>query len=129
MTRTLSRRGFLQTCLVTAGGTGAYLLLFDTASHGDTKDLANTLGAKFRHLASVKLIGHEYLRLAPEENDLDRLGELLGPSFSWKSLRQSIKDDYRHGRLVNLQGWPISISAARVYAVVALAHPVPESIE
>jgi hypothetical protein len=49
--------------------------------------------------------------------------QLRGPSLSLESLRNEIKDDFRHGRLVNLQGWPIKISAARAYAMCALTRP------
>ena len=81
------------------------------------------LGGNFQDLESVKLIGREYLRRTPEENNLDRLIELLGPARNLDSLRQTVRNDYRQQRLVNLQGWPISVSAVRAYAVVALTQP------
>jgi len=118
MMATISRRSFL----LTASGTGVCLLLSNACSKNDANAPAMMLGGNFQDLASVKLIGREYLKLTPEENNLDRLIELLGPARNWESLRQTVRNDFRHDRLVNLQGWPISVTAARTYAVVALAE-------
>ena len=119
MTGTISRRSFL----LTAGGSGVCLLLSNACLKNDARDPAMMLGGNFQDLESVKLIGREYLRRTPEENNLDRLIELLGPARNLDSLRQTVRNDYRQQRLVNLQGWPISVSAVRAYAVVALTQP------
>jgi len=127
MTRAISRRGFLVTCLVTAGGACLYLLLSDTSAPGGTKEILVKLSGNFRDLTSVRLVGEEYLKQVPEENDLDRLLELLGPELSSGALRRDVKEDYRHSRLVKLKGWLISISEARIYAVVAISRPTSGS--
>ena len=38
-------------------------------------------------------------------------------------IEQDIREDYRQGRLVNLSGWHLSRTEARIYALASLQGP------
>ena len=82
-------------------------------------------------IASMKAIGQAYLMHCPEEHSRRILLELLGaehgarpadgaPRLSWESLRLSIRQDFRTGNLVFLDGWTFSRTEARFYALAAV---------
>jgi hypothetical protein len=96
--------------------------------------LRRTLTRLVPNVESATIVGHEYLRLAPRERNvplllmrlgwenptarssLSRLGELrLG-----RMIHRRISDDFREERTVNLRGWVVSRTEARLCALVAL---------
>ncbi len=81
------------------------------------------------HPQSVRLIGERYLRISPDENEeLVLIQEILGQeleevdSFSalkaWLDERRSA--DFERGVTVIINGWVLSRSEARLYALFAL---------
>ena len=88
-----------------------------------------------RHKESARIIGLEYLRGAPQEAHVQTLIDLLSSDFTQSPigphksdttrlrefLRLQTQQDFEAGRIVRLQGWMISVTEARLCALVALA--------
>lgn len=81
------------------------------------------------HSASVlaaRSLGREYLRLSPEEADPAVLLEKLvrrgamrdGGSSFLRALERAVRLDFEGGKLVRLDGWILSTSEARFYALL-----------
>lgn len=88
----------------------------------------------FGHLesrASAAWIGLEYLREYPSENNIRVLGESLDflAKYDLKNISdqdamslyaERISQDFESGDVVNLEGWILSKTEARVFALLAL---------
>ena len=88
-------------------------------------------------LAAAGRLGRVYLAAHPAELDLERLvDEVLRPmrlpggadaidsppaAVLIARVRRVVIDDYLAGRIVNIDGWVLSITEARLYALAALA--------
>ena len=88
-------------------------------------------------MAAAGRLGRSYLTAHPTELDLQRLvDDVPGPlrlasgTDSIDSIpkavliaraRRVVIDDYRTGRVVDIDGWVLSITEARLYALAALA--------
>jgi hypothetical protein len=112
--------------LPTAAGRRA---LGDSPSQGSNATLLNVL----KHPERAAIVGREYLRLRPEDNDERRLTELLGLTESHATeLRQSDvltmrckfllrhQHDFRTGKVVNFHGWILSATELRLCALLHL---------
>lgn len=90
--------------------------------------LAEALVRLFRHRASARLIGREYLRLYPEEADRDWLLHSVGPDVGSadgvnklkRVLQQKRRDDFCRGEVVMLKGCLMSRTELRLCALAAL---------
>ena len=88
-------------------------------------------------MAAAGRLGRSYLAAHPAEVDFQRLadgvvGPLLLPTAAYAvnstpeseliaSARRLVVDDYVAGRIVDIDGWVVSITEARLYALAALA--------
>ncbi|MGB5334331.1 MAG: hypothetical protein WBN07_01830 [Woeseiaceae bacterium] len=88
-------------------------------------------------IAAGGRLGRAYLTAHPDELDLQRLvNGVLGPmrlsggadaidsipeAVLIARVRRVVIDDYLAGRIVNIDGWVLSITEARLYALAALA--------
>lgn len=131
-----SRRNFLRLLL---GLSGLVLMhpittLLKFGKTGQSEILAGKLANFFRDKKSATVIGLEYLRSYPAERDV---GLLLDRIFSTRSkLRSEIagavtdrhrrvlamqtREDFECGRVVEVQGWILSLTEVRLCALVAL---------
>lgn len=82
--------------------------------------------------AAAAALGRIYLALHPDEADLGPLREHLharsrAPASDGVSLRaqieQQLRMDYLRGDLVEVDGWLLSRTEARLYALAALSDP------
>jgi hypothetical protein len=96
--------------------------------------LALKLAKFFVHKDSASMVGREYLRSVPEEEDarllvdlicsgqVGRRETLLGADL--KELREWLRGqqrlDFEHGRIVKVQGWILSETEVRLCALAAL---------
>ena len=87
--------------------------------------------------AAAGLLGRAYMTAHPAELDVQRLVDgVLGPmrlsggadaidstpeAELIARIRRVVIDDYLAGRIVNIDGWVLSITEARLYALAALA--------
>jgi len=98
-----------------------------------TRDRADTsahrLTAIFRDRRCARSIGAEYIRGCPVEADkrllVSLMGEKAGPALPLEELRTEIqaqiRDDFTHGRVVQVQGWVLSCTEARLCALSTLS--------
>lgn len=129
-----SRRRFL----VLASSVGAAALLGPRAlgalEASFTERLEERLSGLFRETESVRFVGLEYLRAAPEENSVDALigslaagvegGRRTLETTSGDGMRallaRRMRDDFGAGETVELRGWILSRTEVRLAAIAAL---------
>lgn len=74
-------------------------------------------------------IGKIYLKQHPGETDESRLTKLLSESISLEKgaivafINQKIKEDYKTGRIVTIDGWILSVTEGRQCALYSLTQP------
>ncbi len=100
--------------------------------HGIETQLVGLIHSK----QAAARVGWEYLRQRPSEADRRKLTALLIRGMprpnafpltafipeslkSWLNTQQ--REDFQRGRIVALQGWRLSVTEARLYALVALS--------
>jgi hypothetical protein len=127
-------------CLRMFLGLGAVLLLRRTDAFGTmtSSSTGHSLSAKLSNVfydrKSATVIGLEYLRHTPMEADVRRLTNLICSRWQGRYddiahadtarikellLRQQ-REDFEKGRTVNVQGWILSETEARLCALAAL---------
>lgn len=123
----LNRRQFLQISL----GLGiACWLGAPTVNHPSTRaeQVTGNLAALLRHQASAQIIGQHYLQRYPHEANADRLFSLITAGLDQSvdvqqvrtQLSQKIRQDFADERVVNLQGWLLARTEARLCALATL---------
>jgi hypothetical protein len=132
----VTRRNFLRTLFFL----GATVLLrradVSVATAGSHADdwLSSRLANFFHNKESARAIGLEYLRIVPAEANVRRLTHLIGSSWYQpydetahadigkikKILLRQQREDFEKGRIVELQGWILSQTEARLCALAAL---------
>jgi hypothetical protein len=72
-------------------------------------------------------IGAAYLAAHPEEHSRSVLYRLLEPVLSGQTaepiaaLQQQVRADYMHNAVVSVTGWVLSVTEARLYALIAVS--------
>jgi len=79
----------------------------------------NPLDGLFSDLGSAKRIGARYLKSYPHEANRDRLLSSVAEHRS--ALMLAIRSDYRSGRTLEIEGWQLSLTEARICALAALS--------
>lgn len=132
----LTRRSFLQTALgLAALGWLQPLRALQRISGWHQPDpLAPRLTAMFTQPASAAVVGQAYLRATPEETHERRLvslvcrqlaggrtGVALGDRASLREqVREAQRQDFANGRVVQVEGWVLARTEARLCALAAL---------
>jgi hypothetical protein len=97
--------------------------------------LAMRLANFFAHKHSARIVGSEYLRCTPRETDIDLLVNLICAPWAGRykeltsvdggKLRELLtlqqRQDFEHGRIVNVQGWILSETEVRLCALAVLS--------
>jgi hypothetical protein len=117
----LTRRVFLSASLTVGLGTSLQLLLSCRSEDGTETRIVLELTGHFSDLESIRRVGREALQKLPEGADRARLLVNVVPQRSSEALRQEIQEQYAAGDTVKLGGWPIALTEARIYALVALS--------
>jgi hypothetical protein len=139
MSLRFSRRTFLAGLAAGIVGAAIGLRLYWTG--GSAARDAQRLAGLLRHADSAALLGRLYLAGAPREADPARLVTLIGaaqgPALTPIStatdealragLEERIRTDFITGNRVAVGGWLLSITEARLCALVSLEHPVSET--
>ena len=130
----LTRRGFLSmTCAIVATGFTGLRDLF-AANNESRNPLASKLVNVFQDKESAAAVGREYLRIAPVEADALKLIELIcagrperyaelnraGMGKVRSILLHQQREDFDKGGIVNVKGWILSETEARLCALAAL---------
>lgn len=125
-----SRRGFLLTVV------SAALALAGCGEQGSTQSAASLppwLPGAVGDVDAAARLGRVYLADHPHERQLDTLLSAIDAALGGDAgsggrdpqqvlgrLQEVVGADYRRGAAVNVQGWVLSFTEARVYAVLAL---------
>lgn len=96
----------------------------------DPTALAAALAGRLRRLEAVRAVGRAVVGEHPGEADESQLAEFLATALEWspelsaeeldRRLGERIRDDFRQGRLLFVDGWRLSATEARMAALVAL---------
>jgi hypothetical protein len=132
----LTRRGFLRmTCAIVAMLPTRLPELFAVTLASSGRDrLVSKLDGFFHDKDSARAVGREYLRIAPLEADTLKLTAFICAhrqerydelNFASMGKVRSIllhqqREDFDKGRTVNVQGWILSETEARLCALTAL---------
>jgi hypothetical protein len=114
--------------------------LVDFFATGPRSEMVKKITGFYRHKEDAALIGLEYLDSAPDEADSDKLIDLLchGDSENYRRLADADWNeahaiilaqqhmDFSRGRIVDVSGWLLSETEARVCALTALAISATE---
>lgn len=130
-----SRRRLLLRALIgiAAGGLGGCAATLSTGAAADRP--GQWLGALVGDGAGMTRFGRAYLAQFPAEGDLDLLWAALhgvlarqgaepsgtiDPERAFGHLDRVVRDEYRRGVVVDVDGWLLSRSEARLYAAATL---------
>jgi hypothetical protein len=140
----LSRRSLMTTAV---GGGVAWLLgcvsfLVDSRSRVGSISGSSTFATLWGDLSCPKTIGKACLKALPAVeasqgclmraifgDTRDAGDDCLSASVLVQSIRQRSRDDFRDGRIVTVDGWMLSLTETRVYALAALHPPPREAVE
>ena len=126
----LSRRAIFR-WLVLSGVAAALLYLFRgewMARSSSAPVRADGRGGLFTARQSARTVGAKYLDLRPDEADVSILAQALrlpdrDPAHAIATNRERLfaqhREDFRQGRMVQLNGWYLSVTELRL---CALAH-------
>ena len=123
MSAKLTRRGLLSLI------PGGLALLLPRASPGRDRARARAVCALFGDPGSAARVGRAYLDSVPSERDLDRLLALLDPpqAAGLEALRawaaSSVSRDFERGDAVDVGGWQLARTEARLCALCELVTP------
>ena len=111
----LSRRRFVLGGLVLIGGAS-----LSSCGDPDRRRSINRWDALLESRGivgdEVEAVGEAYLEAQSEERGLDALLARL-PEPQWAAIEQAIEADYREARTVDLLGWNLARTEARLYAL------------
>jgi hypothetical protein len=134
MTSGHGRRRFLAH-LLSLGALGASPPGARAASNPAPDDpVASMLSRLLGHRESAVVVGRAYLRLAPDARDPARLVDLLSASCDGlaldadvdtlrRRLGHRIRRDFTEDRVVDVDGWRLSLTEARLCGLAALLLP------
>jgi hypothetical protein len=118
----LNRRVFLSASLTVAVGGSLQLLLSCRSEDGTETRALIELTRHYSDLESIRRVGREALQKLPGEIDIASLIDDVVPTRLPEALRGEIREQYEAGKTLLLGGWPIALTEARIYALVALAR-------
>lgn len=91
-------------------------------SHVRRDTRLDDLRRRFRFPAGVAVIGRAYLDLSPSHRDPRLLDPVLSASAQPGALAAMIDADLAANRTIELRGWLVSLTEARLYALLAAPH-------
>ncbi len=123
-----SRRDFLRRalCWVALGAlSGCRALAGPALAPGDAS--ANWLRDVIGNLDSAAHFGRIYLDAYPDERDarqlFNRIENVAQGRTDFESVSAAVRDDYVRGNTVSIDGWLLSRTEARLFALAALSSP------
>jgi hypothetical protein len=129
-----TRRNCLHLMLGSSIGALTYPVLTLLRDSGTSTPLVATLANFFQDKGSAKAVGVEYLRSHPGESDAELLVDRIfagnaqrrvefieaGAAARRTLLGKLIREDFEHGRMVQVRGWMLSQTEARLCAIAVL---------
>lgn len=127
MTTRVSRRAFLGAGVAAAGAAavtaGWWRVVGSPSSPPPVAQGSVTPMRFFADPEAARRVGEAYLELAPEDADTDLLDDALGVrdgTIDAAGVRGRARADFDQGDVVDIDGWYLSRSEARLCALVAL---------
>jgi hypothetical protein len=127
----MKRRNFIHLSTFTAAVISFPLLQSCNQSTGAALSKPAFLSRLFNEV-TITNTGNAYLKSTPEENDEDKLIQLISGNESiarstdqiaiHQYLDQKIKNDFAVGNTVNVKGWVLSVTEARQCALYSLIN-------
>lgn len=128
----MDRRGFIA-MLIAAGAALSSRHVFAGGRHA--ADPAGRLVETLRHRRSAATVGRAFLGQHPHEADARRLTTLLSDDLRRRrcdpagarrtrlrtAISDQVRDDFAAGRVVNVRGWVLSATEARLCGLAALS--------
>jgi hypothetical protein len=118
----IDRRTFLSATLSLSIGGAVTLGIACRRNEGRVVRTQIELSGHFRDLSTIGVVGREALEKLPAGPDAEKLLELIAPERGIQALQREIQDQYARGETVELRGWPLALTEARIYAFVALGQ-------
>jgi hypothetical protein len=135
----ISRRRFVKSLLVTWASASSLTWPLAMAERAPTSaDSPAWLLATTGDPSAASRLGQAYLATRPDEHDVDlltglieeRLSQSAGPNSARlerpadiaKALMRLVRTDYIQNNVINLEGWVLSQTEARLYALSAVLH-------
>lgn len=116
----VNRRAFLSAAVsLTAGGI-VTLVLSCRRDEGRIVRAQIELSSHFHDPEAIELVGREAAEALPEGPDVERILDLVAPERGSSVLRQEIRSQYARGQTLRLRGWPVAMTEARIFALLAL---------
>ncbi len=119
-----SRRDFIISLLSAMAATTT---LHGCGSAPDGGQIRQRLSLTIGDQAAAKHFGQVYLEEHPSETDIELLLKRIGgdmnlndPELLAERLDQQVRNEYRRGESVMVNGWVLSRTEARLYALVTL---------
>ncbi len=133
-----TRRAFLLAAAATAAGGTLYL-----GARRRSADVAAASSPWSRwlldanNLSAVRRLGEAYLEAQPAEREAETLNALIDKALGASqregdagadadaagvALQRRVREEYARGEVVNLIGWVVSVTEARLYALVSIDH-------
>jgi hypothetical protein len=97
--------------------------------------LAEVVGRLFRDLESAQIVGAEYLRVRPDEADIAKIAGFIFPEgledaissveafdVLTRHLADKQRADFEYGRIVNISGWLLAETEARLCALASMTR-------
>jgi hypothetical protein len=134
MSTGFTRRSFLGTVLATVAGALSGWSCTRTPQQAILT--GDTLQALLPHRDSAVRLGRHYLAAIPQEADAPRLRTLLAGALGdaqtatgalHERVHQAIRADFAAGRVVDVNGWLLSQTEARLCALLSLTGTPPEA--
>jgi hypothetical protein len=126
------RRRFVVSLTKVAGGLGCVVVLGRCAGRPGEGTAVLQVAERLTVPGDARLVGGAYLEQVPEEHDRDRLVDLLLQSLRMEEAPPSsgqlaervlaaVRRDFEEDRIVRIQGWMLSLTEARLCALVAIS--------
>jgi len=121
----MERRYFIVLASVGTAAVAAPILYYKTVDYG-TSLSEPLLLSKIGDPETILNIGQRYLKKHPNENSERKLAKLLTDGISTKngstdaSIAWRIKEDFKTGNIVTIDGWLLSITEGRQCALYSL---------
>ena len=123
MSNAFSRRRFLLAALASALAASGCRMTGDLTTA--RRPLPDWLSGLDLDPAAAARLGQVYLAAYPEENDaqglLDALVQAVGGGETFAALDRAVRAEYARGEFVQVNGWILSRSEARLYALIAVS--------
>jgi len=119
MTAKTPRRRLLAAAALLGGSTTLAALLRGRGRKG-LPHLSGEIDGRFRFPAGAQAVGRLCLKVAPTLLDEPSVRAFGDQPADWGGLSRRMGEDLDAGRTIAVRGWTLSLTEARIYALMAL---------